>query len=75
MDKEFAYDYDVKIFLSLSKLECGPQVNSTPGKFAYFRPFQRNSMNATTFEKTRIHFKGDVFAAVAVAVAVVVKVP
>ena len=28
-------------------------------------------MNATTFEKTRIHFKGDVFAAVAVAVAVV----
>ena len=32
-------------------------------------------MNATTFEKTRIHFKGDVFAAVAVAVAVVVKVP
>ena len=25
MDTEFAYDYDVKIFLSLSKLECGPQ--------------------------------------------------
>ena len=32
-------------------------------------------MNETKFEKTRIHFKGDVFAAVAVAVAVVVKVP
>ena len=29
-------------------------------------------MNTTTFEKTRIHFKGDVFAAVAVAVAVAV---
>ena len=25
MDTEFVYDYDVKIFLSLSKLECGPQ--------------------------------------------------
>ena len=29
MDTKFAYDYDVKIFLSLSKLECGHQkINS-----------------------------------------------
>ena len=32
-------------------------------------------MNATTFEKRRIHFKSDVFVAVAVAVAVVAKLP
>ena len=25
MDTEFVFDYDVKIFLSLSKLECSPQ--------------------------------------------------
>ena len=29
MDTECAYDYNVKIVLSLSKLECGPQkINS-----------------------------------------------
>ena len=29
MDTDFVYDYDVKIFLSLSKLECGHQkINS-----------------------------------------------
>ena len=65
-----------KFFFLFLNLSAVPK-KSTPGKFAYFRPFQRNSVNANTFEKTRIHFKGDVFAAVAVAVAVavVVKVP
>ena len=37
-----------------------------PGKFAYIRHFQRIGMNATKFEKTLIHFKRDVLAAVAV---------
>ena len=52
-------------FVSLSKLECGLK-KSTPGKFADIRHFQRIGINATKFEKTLIHFKSDVFAAVAV---------
>ena len=52
-------------FLYLSKLECGPK-KSIAGKFAYIRHFQRNGINAKKFEKTLIHFKSDVFAAVAV---------
>ena len=39
---------------------------STLGKFAYFRHFQRIGINSKKFEKTPIHFKSDVFAAVAV---------
>ena len=39
---------------------------STLEQFAYFRHFQRIGMNAKKFEKTPIHFKSDVFAAVAV---------
>ena len=35
-------------------------------KFAYFRHFQRIGINAKKFEKTPIHFKSDVFVAVAV---------
>ena len=35
---------------------------SEPG----LRHFQRTGKNATEFKKTRIHFKSDVFAAVAV---------
>ena len=34
---------------------------STPGKFAYIWHFQQIGINATKFEKTRIHFKIDVF--------------
>ena len=44
---------------------AGPK-RSTPGKFAYIRHFQRIGINAKEFEKTLIHFKSDVFAAVAV---------
>ena len=39
---------------------------STPGKFAYTCHFQQIGINATKIEKTGIHFKVDVFAAVAV---------
>ena len=39
---------------------------STPGKFAYTCNFQQIGINATKIEKTGIHFKTDVFAAVAV---------
>ena len=39
---------------------------STPGKFAYTCHFQQIGINATKTEKTGIHFKTDVFAAVAV---------
>ena len=40
------------LFLNLSAV---PK-KSTPGKFAYFRYFQQIGINATTFEKTLIHF-------------------
>ena len=39
---------------------------STLGKFAYTCHFQQIGINATKIEKTGIHFKTDVFAAVAV---------
>ena len=54
-----------RISFSLSKLECGPQ-ESTPGKFAYTCHFQQIGINAIKIEKTGIHFKTDIFAAVAV---------
>ena len=53
------------ISFSLSKLECGPQeINSR--EFAYTSHFQQIGINATKIEKTGIHFKTDVFVAVAV---------
>ena len=56
------------IFLSLSKRKCGPEkinsrVRSSPTLFWHF---QRIGLNATVFEKTRIHFKSEVLASVAV---------
>ena len=39
---------------------------STPGKFAYTCHFQQIGINATKIEKTGIHFKTDVFAAIAI---------
>ena len=39
---------------------------STPAKFAYNCYFQQIGIIATKIEKTEIHFKTDVFAAVAV---------
>ena len=52
-------------FLNLSSVPN----KSIPGKFAYIWQFQRIGINATKFLKTRIHFKSDVFAAVAVVLA------
>ena len=55
-----------RIFFSLS-LDLGAVLKkSTPGKFAYTCHFQQIGINATKIEKTGIHFKTDVFAAVAV---------
>ena len=34
---------------------------STLGKFAYIRHFQGIGINATVFDKTRIHYKSDRF--------------
>ena len=48
-----------RISFSLSKRECGPrEINS--------KEIQQIGINATKIEKTGIHFKTDVFAAVAV---------
>ena len=55
-----------RICFSLSKLECGPQEIITPGKFAYTCHFHQIGINATKIEKTGIHLKTDVFAAVAI---------
>ena len=49
-------------FLSLN-LSAVPK-KSTPGKFAFITHFQGIGINATVFEKTRIHYKSEVFAAV-----------
>ena len=55
-------------FLSLSKLECGPQeFNSWTREICLnIRHFQRIGINMTKSEKTLIHFKSDVFAAITV---------
>ena len=53
-----------KFFLSLN-LNAVPK-KSTLEKFAFFRHFHRIRIKAKKFEKTPIHFKSDVFAAVAV---------
>ena len=51
-----------RIFFSLSKLESGlPEINSKE-----IRSHFTFSVNAKKFEKKRIHFKSDLFGAVAV---------
>ena len=54
-----------EVFFLYLNLSSVPD-ESTPGKYAYIWHFRRIWMNATKFEKTRIHFKSDVFAAIAV---------
>ena len=56
---------DDEIFFLFLNMSAVPR-KSNPGKFACIRHFQRIGINATKFEKTLIHFKSDVFAAVAV---------
>ena len=52
-----------RISFSLSKLECGPQeINFR--EICLHLPFQQIGINATKIEKTRIHFKTDVFVTV-----------
>ena len=54
-----------QISFSLSKLESGPQeINSR--EIRLHLPFSPTGINATKIERTGIHFKTDVFAAVAV---------
>ena len=53
-------------FLLFLNLSAFPDKKSSPGKFAYTWHFQRTGINATKFEKTAIHFKNNIFAAVAV---------
>ena len=53
---------DKLFFLSLN-LSAVPK-KSTPGKLTYISYFQRIEINVTKLEKTPIHFKSDVFAAV-----------
>ena len=53
------------ISFSLSKLECGPQEIDSR-EIRLHLPFSAIGINATKIEKTGIHFKTDVFAAVAV---------
>ena len=55
-----------RISFSLSKLECGPkEINCR--EIRLHLPFSANwNINATKIEKTGIHFKTEVFAAVAV---------
>ena len=51
-------------FLSLSKPECGPNERLNSWEIGLHSYFQRIEINATKLEKTPIHFKSDVFAAV-----------
>ena len=55
-----------RIFLCLFKLELGLPKKPTQRKYAYIWLFRWKGIKATKFEKTRSHFKSDVFAAVAV---------
>ena len=52
-------------FFPFLNLNAVPK-KTTLEKFAYFRHFQRIGINVKKFEKTPIHFKSDVFVAVAV---------
>ena len=55
------HDYDVK--MSNCKF-YGGRKQATTNLFFYTCHFQQIGINATKIEKTRIHFKTDVFAAV-----------
>ena len=58
-----------RISFSLSKLMSVALKKSTPGKFAYIFHFQQIGINPTKIEKTGIHVKKDLFAAIAVITA------
>ena len=54
-----------RIFLALSKLKCGPQEINSREICLHLR-FSGNWSKREKVEKTRNHFKSDVFSAVAV---------
>ena len=54
-----------RIFFLFLNFSAVPK-KSTPRKFAYIWQFQPIGINATKFEKTRIHFKIDVFTTLVV---------
>ena len=54
---------DDKHFFLFLYLSVVPK-KSSPGKLAYISYFQRIKINATKLEKTPIHFKRDIFAAI-----------
>ena len=55
-----------RISFSLSELECGPQEINSREIRLHLGNFQQIGINAIKIEKTGIHFKTDVLAAVAV---------
>ena len=55
-----------RISFSLSELGCGPQEINSREIRLHLGNFQQIGINAIKIEKTGIHFKTDVFAAVAV---------
>ena len=59
---ETSDDESLFLYLNLSAV----LKKSTSGKFAYTCHFQQIGINAAKIEKTWIHFKSDVFAAVAI---------
>ena len=60
------HDYDVKMPNCNSLNLSAVLKKSTPWKFAYTCHFQQIGINVAKIEETGIHFKTDVFAAVAV---------
>ena len=54
---------DDKLFFLFLNLSAVPK-KSTPRKLAYISYFQLIEINTTKLEKTPIHFKSDVFAAI-----------
>ena len=56
---------ELRSFLSLPKLECGPQEINL-GHLPTLYIFRKFGITVTKFEKTQIHFKCEVFAEVAV---------
>ena len=54
---------DDKLFFLFLNLSVVPKKSSS-GKLAYISYFQRIEINVTKLEKTPIHFKSDIFAAI-----------
>ena len=64
--RRFMEHVDIRrqMFVSLFEHGYSPYKNSTPGKDAYIWRIERFQIDAIKFERTQIHFFGDVFTAV-----------